>query len=332
MAQTTNTHNEALAKLCRVCGQLLSAAGRSTYCTKSSQSLLKSVFGIESEHDDPQVHPQRYCHHCRGVTYHTGKKEGGLYKHHTEVFRWSPHTDEGCQICGHVKQLAKGGRKKKTSKRHIGRPPAEASAMRVLFKHTQRVAPPQLCQKPVEYAREQSLPLTQLTCPICTDVVDRPVELTSCSSIVCCECLCQWLSTTENTKCPCCYEDHLQDCDTIKQPTQFFLSILGQVEIVCKTCREKVKMENHANHCCGSHDQPGTSMSSSGVEAILSRDLNTPLTPVEEQLQSSLARRSLSQSTQPLLRIKTGGQVGIIYTPYNTYGLIQHTCTTICSP
>ena len=95
--------------------------------------------------------------------------------------------------------------------------------MRALFKHTQRVAPPQLCQKPVEYAREQSLPLIQLTCPICTDIVARPVELTSCSSIVCCECLCQWLSTTENTKCPCCYEDHLQDCDTIKQPTQFFL-------------------------------------------------------------------------------------------------------------
>ena len=77
MAQTTNTHNEALAKLCRVCGQLLSAAGRSTYCTKNNQSLLKSVFGIESEHDDPQVHPQRYCHRCRGVTYHTAKKEGG---------------------------------------------------------------------------------------------------------------------------------------------------------------------------------------------------------------------------------------------------------------
>ena len=49
MAQTTNTHNKALAKLCRVCGQLLSTAGRSTYCTKNSQSLLKSVFGIEVE-------------------------------------------------------------------------------------------------------------------------------------------------------------------------------------------------------------------------------------------------------------------------------------------
>ena len=67
MAQTTNAHNEASAMLCRICDHLLRAAGGSTYCTKNSQSLLKAVFGIDIEHDDPQVHPARYCH-CSSIT------------------------------------------------------------------------------------------------------------------------------------------------------------------------------------------------------------------------------------------------------------------------
>lgn len=53
------------------------------------------------------------------------------------------------------------------------------------------------------------------------------------SSIVCCECLCQWLSTTENTKCPCCYEDHLRDCDTIKD-------FLAMYEFMSESSKTKV--------------------------------------------------------------------------------------------
>lgn len=78
VAQTAKIHNEAWAKLCRVCGQLLKAAGRSTYCTKNSHSLLKSVFGIEIEHDDPL---ERYCHCCCDVTYYTANC--------TSVAEWS---------------------------------------------------------------------------------------------------------------------------------------------------------------------------------------------------------------------------------------------------
>ena len=185
--------------------------------------------------------------------------------------------------------------------------------MRALFIHAQKIAPPQLCPPLVEHAEEQSLPTEELTCPICVNIVERPIQLTSCSSIVCCQCLSQWLNITDDIKCPCCYGDHLKDFDTVKQPSQLFLSILGQLVVICKACQKKVKLESHSTHSCGSDEEIGacTSATSEPVAVILSRGSDIPLTPVEEQLQSSLTRRSLSQSAQPLLRIKTGGQVGI---------------------
>ena len=298
MAQTT--HNEGLAKLCRVCGQLLSAAGKSTHCTKNSQSLLKSTFGIEVEHDDLQVHPERYCHRCRGVTYHRARKEG-LYRHHTEVFQWSAHTEESCRICTHITTLTKGGRKKQQSKK-IGRPHLEGSAMRALFIHAQKIAPPQLCPPPVEYAEEQSLPTEELTCPICVNIVERPIQLTSCSSIVCCQCLSQWLNITDDIKCPCCYGDHLKDFDTVKQPSQLFLAILGQLVVICKVRQKKVKLESHSTQSCGSDEEIGacTSATSEPVAVILSRGSDIPLTQCH---QPTYMPRSVQGPNQRNIRI-----------------------------
>ena len=49
--------------------------------------------------------------------------------------------------------------------------------------------------------------------------------------------------------------------------------------------------------------------SDSSVEDVLRRPLTLPLTPVEQKLQTSLARRSMSGSPEDILRIKTGGRV-----------------------
>jgi len=51
----------------RVCGEHVSAAGRVSYWTWNSKVILKTVFSIDVEHDDPLVHPSKYCHIAAGV-------------------------------------------------------------------------------------------------------------------------------------------------------------------------------------------------------------------------------------------------------------------------
>ena len=114
------------------------------------------------------------------------------------------------------------------------------------------------------------------------------------------QCLSQWLNITDDIKCRCCYGDDLKDFDTVKQPSQLFLAILGQLVVICKARQKNVKLESHSTHSCGSDEEIGacTSATSEPVAVILSRGSDIRLTPVKK---SSLARRSLSVSAQPLL-------------------------------
>ena len=50
----------------------------------------------------------------------------------------------------------------------------------------------------------------------------------------------------------------------------------------------------------------------SSVGMVLKTPASVPLTPLEEKLLTSLVRRSISQSTENVLRVKTGGQVIIV--------------------
>ena len=317
MDPSINTHHSNLHKLCRICGDPLRAGGRNSYRTKNSQSILKTAFGVDVDHDDPHVHPESYCHRCRGVTYHAAKK-GELFRHHREVFQLSEHSQGQCSICTHMTEVLKVGRKQKKNRKYIGRPQGQSS--RALITHTLAIAPASLCPHPVQYAENSSLPLTELSCPICTDIVQRPVELTACSSVVCCECFVRWLHITEDTKCPCCYGGHLQDFSTVKKATPLFQKVLGGVQVICQQCTGVVKLDcykEHAENCCsGKITTACTTCTSSepsekelSIGAILSKGSDAPLTPVERDLQTNLAKRSLLQDPQSLLRIKTGGQV-----------------------
>ena len=145
------------------------------------------------------------------------------------MFEWSDHVDgeSACAVCLHLCDVGKGGSRKR-EKEKTGRPSIGSS--RAAQIHTISVAPP---QQPSPAQLRRGIPAEEITCPICTDLLERPVELVPCRSVVCHKCLVNWLEVTESFHCPCCYSDHLEDTDTIDPVTPLLLKLLSAVFVTC---------------------------------------------------------------------------------------------------
>ena len=76
--------------------------------------------------------------------------------------------------------------------------------------------------------------------------------------------------------------------------------------------RQALPYNDHARSNCTTHSHQVSS--STSVVDVLSQPLTSPLTAVEQKLQTSLARRSLSNSPDEVLQMKTGGRVSKTYT------------------
>ena len=76
---------------------------------------------------------------------------------------------------------------------------------------------------------------------------------------------------------------------------------------MCEKCGTSVNLAEYNSHTCRV-SKPDV-CEELPVEAILNKSLDEPLTTIEERLKSNLARRAISQNSQSLLSIKTGGQV-----------------------
>ena len=133
----------------------------------------------------------------------------------------------------------------------------------------------------------------------------------SCQSVVCAECLCSWIQHSSDLACPCCYDHHLREYSTgIRSASTLILHLLGSLCVICGRYQSHVQLDAHTDHAkggCTTHTHRVSSDSS--VEDVLRRPLTSPLTPVEQKLQTSLARRSMSGSPEDVLQMKTGGRV-----------------------
>ena len=87
------------------------------------------------------------------------------------------------------------------------------------------------------------------------------------------------------------------------------LQLLSGLLVSC-TCGERVSNGNFAAHARGECNTSVTVSAQSTVHDVLSKPKDSPLTPLEMELQTTLAKRSLATSPeQCLLQMKTGGQV-----------------------
>jgi hypothetical protein len=206
------------------------------------------------------------------------------YQHMTAVFEgWCNHAEDSCRVCEHYHSLQRRGRPKKV-KRTAGRPPTISP--RHCVDHVREIAPPPLA------------PLAEVD--VCTH--HNQVTLTELT----------------------CYDHHLREYSTgISSASTLVLHLLGSLCVICGRCQSHVQLDAHSEHAksgCTTHTHHVSSDSS--VDDVLRKPLTSPLTPVEQKLQTSLARRSMSGSPEEVLQMKTGGRVC-------TYSCIMHTCLEI---
>jgi len=121
--------------------------------------------------------------------------------------------------------------------------PSKAS-YRAAITHVLSIAPSPPCIPNARCAHSSSLPMEDLTCPICCSTLQQPVQLKTCQSVVCCPCLVRWLQVSEDLHCPCCYSNHLSDFSTMEAAHPLLQKILGRMKVRCAKCTSEVQMQD----------------------------------------------------------------------------------------
>ena len=156
------------------------------YSCKAHPIDLLNTFDIDVQQDQVSIHPQYFCQACKGVIYH--HKTKGVVLH--SVITWKPHDKAACETCGRADRAKMGGRH---SKIHIGR--LAVMGKRSFLSHVLHVAPPShLCQQQgtvthslLKFTTPAQYPvsLQEVTCCICSSVLNQPVQLRGYVSLVC---------------------------------------------------------------------------------------------------------------------------------------------------
>ncbi len=273
----TEAHKAALERLCRVCGKsLLASKGKRTtkyQCSENASELL-DTFGLHISSDNPSIHPQCYCHPCRNIMYFTKRAKANKtdYKPTSlQIHQWVDHMhNEQCSVCT---AISKAGRPKKPFK--AGRPPNISP--QAIIKHIREIAANSVTPD-MDPANILNVP-DELKCELCSSLLNKPIELTTCQKYACAECCCQSLLKAESLCCPCCGADHVADFCTVRQPPEAILAFIRSL--------------------------------TTNITHVIKKPSHIPLTPAEKKLQASLVTRSLSSDPEhsQTLQLQTGGQV-----------------------
>ena len=217
---------------------------------------------------------------------------------------WCVHTDDtgesgniACTVCQHYADIQRGGRPLKPKK--LGRPPGNSP--RYCIDHIREVAPQAFVEsgEKVSFCESHhSVPLEDLNCPLCHNMLSCPVELVTCRMVVCAECLCDKLNQQNNLLCPCCNTDHVQDFTTIQQAPSLVVNVLGRLCVVCSNCKAHIQLKSYQEHLA-SRCTPSVSqvLPQTSIDDVLHQPTTAPLSTLEQKLQTTLARRSLTSST-----------------------------------
>ncbi len=207
-------------------------------------------------------------------------------------------------------------KRRPTKKKKVAGRPSKFS-FRTAINHINEIAPTTLLpcdvKQQIQPVSQDSSCLVELTCPLCIDLVDSPIELCACRSIVCTKCLLDKIERSASIQCPVCDESHLNDLEGIQRPSSLVMSILGELPIVCALCSAHMQLgmyKEHRQSECQRHVLQVVT-----VDELLNKPLDSPLLPAEEKLHTQLTKRYMATSThENILQVKTGGQVSKIYT------------------
>ena len=123
----------------------------------------------------------------------SASQSGKQYHNSFEVFSWSNHSPDECAICKHFEKISTGGRPKKRS-REPGRLATTSTMSATDYIHS--IAPSSYFPMNTKPAREVSqlesaaVVTAELVCKLYAKILDQPIQLIKCRSLVCLTCLC----------------------------------------------------------------------------------------------------------------------------------------------
>ena len=245
-------HMKNLADLCCVCGERLQKSTKavtSKFLCMKWKDFLAEKFEILVEKDLEEIHPQYFCHSCY---VHPDRRT--LVK-----ATWLTHYEDNCGVCSRVEEIKKGGRPKKPKRgrKADSRPSntqetkdANETSLQDLEELTKDL--PSLRFK--EFSDKFSFPENMkrdLICPVCLQVLDKPVE-TTCQHYFCVECLKGLIKSSQGGTCAVCKEK----VGPVKIPTRMALKLIAEQEIICKKCGQTVHYEHRSSHVCSNDTEP----------------------------------------------------------------------------
>ena len=148
-------------------------------------------------------------------------------------------------------------------------------------------------------------------CPVCTEVLDQPLQL-ECGSILCLNCVRNWILSHPHScpPCPCCYNTTQLDTTHIMPPPPLVMSVLEGILIYCGTgCGKVVRLgeyKDHLNEKCKTH----YCIDSPTIDEVLSRPITTPATPAEMRVAEHLVKKIIDSSeSKDIIQIPRRGNV-----------------------
>ena len=219
-------HREQLLKHCRVCGRrLCKAKGKAQPVYKCTEDL--QILGVDiGSGDGEDIFPTHFCNPCHAMVNRAKKAgEDGVPYRSISPMEWTPHGPDcqvkvkyihkytsSWQVCLHFEKVSRGGGQNRKQTKNRGRQSGETP--KAVIDHIKAIAPPSLLPKEDPHPQYNEMQFSQkLTCPLCSRILNQPVEC----SIVCSECCCKRIQNTYSLSCPSC-SDHMINSSTVQPP------------------------------------------------------------------------------------------------------------------
>ena len=155
------------------------------------------------------------------------------------------------QICMHFHTLCRGGGSSTMRSAGENKGRAAGETPTAIIGSATAAAPesffPDLSPIPHTYiqASLSSIGNTAI-CPVCTEVLERPLELT-CDRMVCLGCLVQWIQVSSQLACPCCHGNRF-DSTHFRTPSAITMGVLGSLSVTCQVCNRVVQAQHYSQH------------------------------------------------------------------------------------
>ena len=223
----SNPPKDPLQDRCRVCGGKLSRYKVSYDCQSNMAKL--ALLGVSTAADIGGVHPQKFCYGCNNICKRRERAiQGGRdYTPRLTIFKWEESRE---------REFGKVGRKPK--KPSIGRP---SNTIMELVAHMKDVAPQSV---PLHFSLRERLSchpsFDDFKCIQCHMMLDRPLQLTTCNSLVCMTCCVEHTYRHTDLQCPC-GGTHTINRNTVISAPAAIQRMLTEMTFPCEKCKQAVQ-------------------------------------------------------------------------------------------